>query len=92
MKREIFEIIGDMVKYIVNIRLIDLPDLIVDVGLSALVGYCAAMILIAFPVAVYETITKKNVNDEIEDKIIKIVAICFFIILLCWLLYESSLR
>lgn len=63
---------------------------IVYSALSIAYGYCAAMILIGFPCSVWEAITKKKINDDIRDKIIKIVTICLSIILILRLIYEMQ--
>lgn len=56
--------------------------------LSILFAYCGAMILIGFPCSIWKAITKKKVNDDIQDKIIKIATIFLSIILILRLIYE----
>lgn len=90
MIKRIIDIFGDILDYIFNIKLFDVPALIAYLAVSAGMGYCAALILIGFPCTIYESITKKKINDDIENKVIKIVAICFVIILWSRLLYELS--
>ena len=87
MIKRIIDILGNIVDYIFNIKLFDVPLLIAHLALSAVVAYCASLILIGFPCAIYESISKKKVNDE---KVIKIVAICFVIVLWGKLLFELS--
>lgn len=92
MEKNFFSMISDIVYYIFNIKLIDLPLLIAYFGISVLVGYCASMILIGFPCSIYKSITKKEVNEEIENKVIRIVAICLVIGLFGATLYQLSQR
>jgi uncharacterized membrane protein YiaA len=87
MIKRIIDILGNIFSYIANIKLFDIPLLIAHLVLSAVVGYCASLILIGFPCSIYESIAKKKVNDE---KVIKIVAICFIVVLWGKLLYELS--
>ncbi len=57
--------------------------------LSVGIAYCMALILIGFPCSIWEAITKKSVNDDIQDKIIRIVTVCLSIILILRLIYEQ---
>lgn len=92
MEKNFFGIIRDIVDYIFNIKVFDLPLLIAYLGVSAIVGYCASLILIGFPCSIYKSITKKEINDEIENKVIRIVAICLVIVLYGASLYQLSQR
>lgn len=85
-----FEFIGKIFTYIINLKLSDVPLLVAYLGISAGTGYCASLILIGFPCSAYEAITKKKINKDIENKAIKIVAICFVIVLWIIILYELS--
>lgn len=87
MIKRIIDILGNIFSYIANIKLFDIPLLIAYLAVSAMVGYCASLILIGIPCSIYEAIAKKKVNDE---KVIKIVAICFVIVLWGRLLFELS--
>ena len=89
MEKSILEIIGDMFKYILDIKLSQIPLHIAYVAVSFGIGYCISLIVIGFPCTVYESITKKNINDDIQNKIIRIVAICLGILLFSRLLYEK---
>lgn len=83
-------IIIDMFCYIFNLRISDIPLHIAYVGVIAVIGYCVSMMIIGIPCAIYESIKKKHITDEIQDKIIRIVAICLDVILGVILLYELS--
>ena len=89
MDKGIFEFVWDMLSYILSIELSQIPLHIAYVAIIGLVSYCGSMILISFPCSVYESITKKKINDDIQDKIIRIVAICLGIVLFTRLLYEK---
>lgn len=79
----------EILTYIINIKLFDVPLLLAYLAVSAVIGYCASAILIGVPCSIYEAITKKKVNN---DKIIKIVAICFVVLLYGRILYELSTK
>lgn len=90
MIKNIFEIIGGILSYIVNIKLFDVPELIAYLAVYAVFGYCASLILIGFPCSIFKDITKKKINEDLENKITRIVAICFVVILWTMLLYHLS--
>lgn len=90
MVKRIFVIIGDIINYIFEIKLFDVPYLVASLAIGALIGYCASLIVIGFPCSIFEAITKKKINDEVKNKIIKIVAICFVAILWFVLLHQLS--
>ena len=81
MFQNLLEIVFKAIGYIFEIRLFDIPRLIFYVGVAALISYATAMIFIGFPITFYEHFSKKKVNSDKEDKVIKIVTIiltCFF--------------
>lgn len=88
----IFTVLSDILEYLVNLRIVDIPRIIAYTGVLAVFSYCAAMIVVGFPVAIYKDLAKKEVNSEKEDKVIKYVAICFFVIFSIVLLYEQATR
>ena len=90
MEKSIFEIISDMVFYIFDIKISEIPLHIAYVGVIALCSYCASSFLIGFSCSVWETITKKKVNEEIQSKIIHILAMCLSIMFSLRLLYEFT--
>lgn len=89
MQKSVFEIAGDMLVYILSIELYQIPYHIAMFAISALVGYCSAMVLIGFPVSVWEHFTKKKVDGEKEGKVIAYAAIFFTAIFILRLLYEK---
>ena len=76
MIKSVFEIVSNILGYIFDIRLFDIPMIFLYVLISGGIGYCTALITIGFPCTIYEEITKKKINDETESKITAIVAIC----------------
>lgn len=87
--KNIVEIAMDIISYIFSIRIFDLPLHIFYVAIAGVVGYCTSMILIGVPCSIYEAITKKEVDDEKQNKIIRIVAICLGVALFLRLIYEK---
>lgn len=61
---------------------VDLPKVFLYLLMCGGIAYCASLVLIGFPVSIWEEITKKKVNGKIENKIIRIVAICLFVVLI----------
>ena len=86
---ETLAIVWDMLSYIFSIELHQIPLHVAYFGVAAMVGYCAAMILIGVPCSIWESITKKKVPSEAENKAISVVAVCFTIVLLVRVLYEK---
>lgn len=84
-----FYFIVDIFDYIFDLRITDIPRIIAYIGASALIGYCTSLILIGFPCSVWEALTKKKVNDEMQKKVIRIVAIILFVLLLLQFLNEQ---
>lgn len=76
MEKNVFDVVGNTIRYFANVRLGDLMRILFYIGISAGIGYCAALITIGFPCTFYEEITKKKINDEIESNITLIVAMC----------------
>ena len=91
--KDFFSILSDIIGYIVDLRIFDIPLILAYTGVTAVFSYCTAMIIIGFPCAIYKDVFKKEINDEKEDAVTKYVAICLFvilsIILLCELATES---
>lgn len=86
---DIVHLIIDVIYRILDIRIIDIPLIIAYVGVIAMIGYIASLIIIGFPCTIIEAITKKKIPDEIQNKIIRIVAICLDVILAIMLLMEK---
>lgn len=92
MNKSFFDILGEIIDYIFNIKLFDLPRLIVYLGVSAGIGYCLSLIVIGFPCSIYEEVTKKKIKAGLEDKLIRIGTIFFISILWLRLLYELATK
>ena len=92
MVSDLFKICSDILNFIFDLRLVDVPLLIFYVGLCGMFGYCVSMIIIGFPCSVWEAVTKKKIPDEKQDKVIKILSICLFVIFLLGLLYDLSTK
>lgn len=84
-----FDVAIDMLFYIFNIRIADIPLHIAYLGMIVCLGYCGALILIGLPCSIWEEITHKKVDHEKEKKIIFRVAICLDVILLLCFLYGA---
>lgn len=89
MFRDLLEFVFKALGNVFTIRLIDVPILIAYIGVIGGISYCAAMILIGLPVALWEHFTKKKVNSDIEDKVIKTVAIILAIVCILVVLYQK---
>ena len=70
---------------------VDLPKAFLYLLVTGGIAYIIALILIGFPVSIWEAITKKKANSEKEDRIIRIIAICLFILLMLMLLLKEVL-
>ena len=53
-------------------------------------AYCISLFLIGFPVAIWEWITKRKVNEEQEEKVIKWATIILSIVFVIRLLYDMA--
>ena len=90
MLNNLFEVIKIFFTHIFNLKIVDIPLHIAYLAISGLCGYCSAMILIGFPVSVWEHFTKKKVREDIESKLIKIIAICFAVVMFTRVIYEKA--
>jgi hypothetical protein len=97
LKNIFFEIITnilnpilDIIHYIFNLHITDIPYLIFTIGISGVIGYIVSMIIVGVPCAIWEAVTKKKTQDEKQEKVIKIIAICLSVIFLLGVLYERS--
>lgn len=66
------------------------PYRILILGVFISFFYCAAMFIVTLPTSIWEAVTKKKVNEDIEKKIIIAVTILLIIaaIILDW--YQKS--
>ena len=81
------EIVTYIFDYLLNIKLFEVPSLLFYVFLIAVVGYCAALMIVGIPCSIFEKITKKKVREDIEKKIIVFVSICLSIAFVMLLAY-----
>ena len=77
MVKQIFVSVSNMIDYILDIRWYELPYKLLYIGMIICFGYCAALIVFCFPLAIIEAITKKKLNEKTENKIVKILSTCF---------------
>lgn len=81
--KTLFHATLDIFDYIFNLRIVDIPLTIAYIGVIALIGYIASMIIIGLPCSIIESTTKKKpFAFERENKIIRIVAIFIDVIIL----------
>ena len=70
----------NIAEYILDIRWYELPYKLLYLSIPILFGYCTAVIVFCFPLSLVEAITKKKLKDEIESKIVKVLAALFSIV------------
>lgn len=92
MIKSIIEIVSNAVIYILNIRLHEIPRILAYIGISAGIGYCAALILIGFPCSIWEAITKTIINDDKQGKVIFRISVLLTIIILTYLFHQMSMK
>lgn len=63
---------------------------IVTIALLGVVAYCISLFVIGFSISLWEAITKKEAPQDKQDKVIRIVALCLFIIFTIKLLQDWS--
>ena len=90
--KDAFKIASEMVSYVLGIELYQIPLHIFYVAICFAIAYCGSLIMIGFPCSVFEAITKRKVNGDIENKVISKLSISLGIGLLIRLLYELSTR
>lgn len=83
-------IISDILEYIFQIRIADIPLHLAYLGINIFVSYCIAMIIVGIPVSIYESITKKEIPHKHQEKIVKITSVCLIVIIGLRLLYELA--
>lgn len=71
-----FEIILDVLALV----FIDFPLLCFYILIAWMIGYFISNFIIAFPCSIWETVTKKKINEDIQNKIIHIATICIGIV------------
>lgn len=88
MSGNVFEVVLTIITYIFNVKLFDIPIHIMYALVSGLIGYCTAMILIGFPITIWEHFAKVKVREDIQNKIIGFVAICISAIFFLQHIYD----
>lgn len=88
---DLFKAIISIFDYILTLRIVDIPYFLATIGVSALLGYISALILIGFPCSIWEAVRHRKIIARKEEKVTKIVAICLFVVFLLKILYERSL-
>ncbi len=86
----VFNVVSNMLSFIFDIRLFDVPLYLFYIGISCMIGYCISMFLIGFPCSIWEAITKKKVNEEGREKIVFILTVCLSIAFILRVLYEKT--
>lgn len=76
MNGSVFEVVSTIITYIFNVKLFDIPIHFMYALVSGVIGFCTAMILIGFPITIWEHFTKVKVREDIQNKIVGFVAIC----------------
>lgn len=89
MERGILQVANDMFSYLLSIEVSQLPYHIAMIGVSAMMSYIAALVVIGFPCSVWEAITKQKIKDEVEDRITRFATILITILLILLLLYDK---
>ena len=90
LNKDIFEIIDEVLDYIVNIKVVDLPYNIAMVGAVLCASYCISMFVIGFPCSLWETITLQKLDDKKKNKVIRTVATLLAIVMLIMLICEKT--
>ena len=89
MNGNFIEIVGEMISYILDARIVDIPRYFLKLLAIVVVAYTAQSILIGLPISIWEAVTKKKVQFEIKSKIDFRVTLVFTIILILFLLYQK---
>lgn len=82
--------IGDMLYYIVDIRLFDVPRIIAYVGVCFLVAYIAESIIFGIPIVIWEAVTKKKLSFDKKSRFDFRMTMIFGIALTLQLLYTAA--
>ena len=79
-----------IVEYLFNLRISDLLLHIACAGISVVIGYCAANVLICLPVSIWEHFAKKKVQEGIVSKIVTVVTVCISATIFLRIIYEKA--
>ena len=72
--------IKNAIGYILDIQWHELPYKLLYLSIPIVFGYCTALIVFCFPLSIVEAITKRKLKDEIESKVVTVLATIFSII------------
>ena len=82
----IFTSIKNLLEYIVDIRLFDIPTIMICLVALFAFSYIVGMILVGFPCVLWRAIRKKeNSRSEAEEKVTFIVSACVAVVSLLML-------
>lgn len=85
MEKNLFEKALDLIVF-----LFEAPYRILYLMVLGGFGYCGALMLVGVPVSIWKHVTKKKVREDIERKVIIVVAVCLTIAMFLRLLYENT--
>ena len=68
---------------------IDLPYLLFSIAAIFIVGYGITGFFVYFPMSVWEHFSKKEIREDIKDKIGKVSTICISIVLFLVTIYQE---
>lgn len=80
----------DMLYYILDIRLFDVPRCIAYLGICFLIAYIAESIIFGIPIAIWEAVTKKKLSFDKKEKFDFRITIIFGIALILQMLYDCA--
>ena len=87
---DIFNIISEILDYILNLKLFDIPLHLLYAMMIIAMGHCIGMIIVGFPISIYEELAKKEIKNETKEKIEWCVSVFFIIILSIAFLYSFA--
>lgn len=82
-------IIDDMLSYVLNLKVSELPLCFIFLAVVAFFGYCAAAFVIGYPYIFWCEFTKRKYNEQTINKLIVRSSIVFDIAFVLYALYEK---
>lgn len=73
MIEKIIHILITDISYILDIKLADLLYNCFLVGLLISAAYCISLLIVSFPLCIYNALFKKQISSDLEEKIMSIV-------------------
>lgn len=89
MNGNFIKVLGDMLVYIFNIRLHEIPLHIFYVVVFVLIAYVAESIIIGMPIAIWGAVTKKKLSFDSKEKVDFVVTAVFTVALILIFLYQQ---